>query len=144
MKNTGVILALGVCIALFSAPARAGNYVGTVAVQAAADTLESEIERDRRLTGGPMNIARLRQTRQTLSRSVAEKEKIAAGLEEFRDSAIKRAVEIFSEVLDQEKEIAGSQGITQRHKRITYYTLRENIPRKETALNAFKKWLGVK
>lgn len=144
MKNSGLVLFMAVLVPLLSAPAQAKEYKGTLAVQAAAETLESEIERDRRLTDGPMNIIRLRQTRQALAGAISNKEKIAAGLKEFEDTALKRAIEIFSEILEQEREIAAAQGITQRHKRITYYTLRDNIPRKESALTAFKKWLGIK
>lgn len=144
MKNSGLVLVLAVLVPVFAAPAQAGKYKGTLAVQAAVEMLEAEIERDRRLTDGPMNIIRLRQARRALAGAVAEKEKVAAGLEEFEDTVLERAIEAFSEILEQEKEIAASQGITQRYKRITYYTLRDNIPRKEFALTAFKKWLGLK
>jgi len=135
LKYTLFCMALGLAV---SGPAQAQR----AEVMEAVKLLKMEVRRDKNIVENPMNITNLKKTRATLSAGFRKKEKLLADLKKHMPAAAKKAVEIIEETLIDEKKIAQSPRITHRHRKGAYYTIKENIAKKEQALNIFNGWLG--
>jgi len=111
-------------------------------VNSAVDVLKMEIKRDRELIKPAMWGNQLRKVRRTLTKDLKEKEPLAENLTKYRRPALDQAIKIFKSTAEAERKLTEGKTVSFRLRHQAYYTLRDNIPRKETALRIFKNWLG--
>ena len=111
-------------------------------VKAAVNILEKEIERDKTLIAPVMSGNQLRKVRAMLADGLKKKEPLAKSMGKHRRPAIDKAIKIFISTAEDERKITKGATVSHRLKRQAYYTIKNNIPRKETALLLFKNWNG--
>lgn len=111
-------------------------------VTAAVKILKMEIERDKALIAPVMWASQLRKVKARLAVDLKDKELLAEKLGKHRRPAIDQAIQIFISTAEDERKITKGAAVYYRLRRLAYYTLKDNIPRKETALRIFKNWLG--
>ncbi len=111
-------------------------------VNSAVDILTMEIKRDRELIKPAMWGNQLRKVRKTLAKDLEFKEPVAQSLTKYQKPALNQAIKIFISTAEAERKITKGKTVSFRLRHQAYYTLRDNIPRKQTALRIFKNWLG--
>ncbi|VAX17865.1 hypothetical protein MNBD_NITROSPINAE04-2729 [hydrothermal vent metagenome] len=111
-------------------------------VKSAADILTVEIKRDRELIKPAMWGNQLRKVRKRLVKDLKDKEPLGERLKKYKRPALDQAIKIFISTAEAERKLTKGKTVSFRLRHQAYYTLRDNIPRKETALNIFKNWLG--
>ncbi|VAX21245.1 hypothetical protein MNBD_NITROSPINAE03-1241 [hydrothermal vent metagenome] len=111
-------------------------------VKSAVDILTMEIKRDRELIKPAMWGNQLRKVRKTLVKDLEFKEPLAQNLAKYQKPALDQAIKIFISTAEAERKLTKGKTVSFRLRHQAYYTLRDNIPRKQTALRIFKNWLG--
>lgn len=109
----------------------------SIAVQ---ELIPKEIARDEDIVTIPLNIARLRQARERISKDIAEKERIVAGLKNGAPDEVAAVVSAYEATLTDEKGIVADQRINDARQAITSRVIRANIAKKKEALEAFRSW----
>ncbi|MBI4666944.1 MAG: hypothetical protein HY751_11120 [Nitrospinae bacterium] len=137
-RLVGWLFALAALIASGHAPAFAQHNtdLGDPAASAAA-ILVKEIARDEEILSAPMNMARLRQTREKLGRDLPEKQKVIAGLKDMGASgSLAEALKVLEETYAAEKMVFDDIRISDPAQIRAARALREGLPRKKEALRA--------
>jgi len=132
-------------VILLAAPALAKEtlYSNLIeAANAAAALLETEIARDRALMEPAMTRPHLRATRDALASGMTEKERVAKSLRKFLVPAVEQPLAVIEETMEAERQVVEDQRNSDRVQRVAYHMLKDNIPRKETALHQLKVFLG--
>ncbi len=104
--------------------------------------LTKEVERDKETIAFEMNFTRLKQTRMAIKSKMDDRMMLAERANKLEVSAIERAIEIFNETGEDETKIIEEQRKSTRIRRNTYYTIKDNIPKKEKAIYILEQWLA--
>lgn len=135
-----IVVTVAVTATLAGAQKRGGSINRDVS--AAVIILKMEIERDKAWAKHAISHNLLRNVRAKLEKDLKKKEPLAKRLAKYSGPAIGQAMNIFISTTEAEKKISKGKTATDRVRRRTRYTLRDNIPKKEKALALFEKWSG--
>jgi len=112
------------------------------AAQGAVDVLDEEIRRDEEIISFKMNVTRLKQTRMTLAAGLQNKRDVINGFARYPAPGLERAITTLSKTLEDEESIANDWKIGPSVVINTGRRLRNNLKKKEAALQMFSEFLG--
>lgn len=110
-------------------------------VETAMNILKMEIGRDKDWAKRAISRHLLRAIREVLERDINRKETLAERLGGYNKPEIDPAIKVFIKTTQDELKIIKDVRVSDRIRRQTRYTLRDNIPKKEEALRQFQTWI---